>query len=66
MNIPIRDRNGRAVGEVQVVKHHDRQLMAFPTSGAYRVPARQQARLHRAMTSKGIGAAGFVAAGGAL
>ena len=66
MDIPIRDRYGRAVGEAQAVKHHDRQLMAFPTSGADQVPARRQARLHRAMTSNGIGAVGFVAAGGAL
>ena len=66
MDIPIRDRDGRAVGEAQAVKHHDRQLMAFPTSGADQVPARRQARLHRAMTSKGTGAAGLVVAGGAL
>jgi hypothetical protein len=66
MDIPIRDRDGRAVGEAQAVKHHDRQLMAFPTSGADQVPARRLARLHRAMTSKGTGAAGLVVAGGAL
>ena len=66
MDIPIRDRYGRAVGEAQAVKHHDRQLMAFPTSGADLAPARRQARLQRAMTSKGTGAAALVVAGGAL
>jgi len=66
MDTPIRDRDGRAVGEAQAVKHHDRQLMTFSTSGADRVPAGQQARLHCAMASKGTGAAGLVVAGGAL
>jgi len=66
MDIPIRDRDGRAIGEAQAVKHHDRQLMAFPTSGADQVPARRQARLHRVMTSKGASAADLVVAGGAL
>lgn len=66
MDIPIRDRDGRAVDEAQAVKHHDRQLMAYPTSGVDQVPTRRQARLHRAMTSKGTGAAGLVVAGGAL
>jgi hypothetical protein len=65
MDIPIRDRDGRAVGETQAVKHHDRQLMAYPTSGADQAPARRQARLHRAMTSKSTGAAGLIVAGGA-
>jgi len=55
MDIPIRDRDRRAVGE-----------KALTTSGADQLPARRQARLHRAMTSNGIGAVGFVAAGGAL
>ena len=66
MDIPIRDRDGRAVGEAQAVMHHDRQLMAFSTSGVDQVPTRRQARLYRAMTSKDAGAAGLVVAGGAL
>jgi len=66
MDTPIRDRDGRAVGNTQAVTPHDRQRSALPTSGADQVPARQQARLHRAITSKDVGAVGFVVAGGAL
>ena len=66
MDIPIRDRDGQAVGKTQAVTPHDRQRRALPTSGADQVPTRRQARLHRAMTSNGIGAAGIGAAGGAL
>lgn len=66
MDIPIRDRYGRAIGEAQAVKHHDRQLMAFWTSGADQVPARRQARLHHATPNMGTGSVGLVVAGGAL
>jgi hypothetical protein len=59
MDIPIRDRDGRAVGEMQAVKHHGRQRRrvekVLTTKGANQVPADRQACLHRAMTSKGAG-----------
>ena len=61
MDIPIKDRDRRAVGE-----------KALTTSGAEQVPADRQARLHRAMTSKSAGVALLmflgvvVVAGGAL
>lgn len=66
MDTPIRDRDGRAVGEAQAVKHFDRQRKAFPTIGANQVPDKRQARLHRATTSTGADATVLVMAGGAL
>jgi hypothetical protein len=66
MDTPIIDRCSRAVGEAQAVTPHNRQRRALPTSGADQVPARRQARLHRAMTGKGAGVVGLIEAGGAL